>query len=43
MNSTAKIANKDIGYMRGHKYKIKEEEDRILPECIVQNAEKDWL
>ena len=41
-NSIAKIANEGIGYMKGYKNKLKEGEDKILAQWIIQNAEKGW-
>jgi len=40
--SIAKIANEGIGYMKGYKNKLKDGEDKILAEWIIQNAQKDW-
>jgi len=41
-NSIAKIANEGIGYMKGYKHKLKDGEDKILAEWIIQNAQKGW-
>ena len=41
-NSIAKIANEGIGYMKGYKHKLKDGEDKILAQWIIQNAEKGW-
>jgi len=40
--SIAKIANEGIGYMKGYKHKLKEGEDKILAQWIIQNAQKGW-
>ena len=42
VNSIAKIANEGIGYMKGYKHKLKDGEDKILAQWIIQNAEKGW-
>ena len=42
VNSIAKIANEGIGYMKGYKHKLKDGEDKILAQWIIQEAEKDW-
>ena len=42
VNSIAKIANDGIGFMKGYKHKLKEGEDKILAQWIIQNAEKGW-
>ena len=42
VNSIAKIANEGIGYMKGYKHKLKDEEDKILAQWIIQNAENGW-
>ena len=39
VNSIAKIANKGIGYMKGYKPKLKDGEDQILAQWIIQNFE----
>ena len=41
-NSIAKIANEGIGYMKGYKNKLKDGEDKVLAQWIIQNAEKGW-
>ena len=41
-NSIAKIANEGIGFMKGYKNKLKDGEDKVLAEWIIQNAEKGW-
>ena len=40
--SIAKIANEGIGYMKGYKNKLKDGEDKVLAQWIIQNAEKGW-
>ncbi len=40
VNSIAEIANEGIGYMKGYKHKLKEGEDKILAQWIIQNAQK---
>ena len=42
VDSIAKIANEGIGYMKGYKRKLKNGEDKILAEWIIQNAQKGW-
>ena len=42
VNSIAEIANDGIGYMKGYKNKLKDGEDKILAQWIIQNAEKGW-
>ena len=42
VNSIVEIANEGIGYMKGYKHKLKDGEDKILAEWIIQNAEKGW-
>ena len=41
-NSIAKIANEGFGYMKGYKHKLKDGEDKILAQWIIQNAQKGW-
>ena len=41
-NSIAKIANEGIGFMKGYKHKLKDGEDKILAQWIIQNAQKGW-
>ena len=41
-NSIAKIANEGIGYMKGFKNKLKDGEDNILAQWIIQNAQEGW-
>ena len=42
VNSIAKIANDGIGFMKGYKNKLKDGEDKVLAQWIIQNAEKSW-
>ena len=42
VNSIAEIANEGIGYMKGYKKKLKDGEDKVLAQWIIQNAEKGW-
>jgi len=42
VNSIAEIANEGIGYMKGYKNKLKDGEDKVLAQWIIQNAEKGW-
>jgi len=42
VNSIVEIANEGIGYMKGYKHKLKNGEDKILAQWIIQNAEKGW-
>jgi cytochrome c6 len=41
-NSIAEIANNGIGFMKGYKHKLKEGEDKILAQWIIQNAKEGW-
>ena len=40
--SIAKIANEGIGFMKGYKNKLKDGEDKVLAQWIIQNAENGW-
>ena len=42
IDSIAKIANDGIGFMKGYKNKLKDGEDKVLSQWIIQNAEKGW-
>ena len=42
VNSITIIANDGIGFMKGYKNKLKDGEDKVLAQWIIQNAEKDW-
>mgnify|MGYP001304676829 FL=1 len=42
VNSIAEIANEGIGYMKGYKKKLKDGEDMVLAQWIIQNAQKGW-
>ena len=40
--SIAKIANDGIGFMKGYKNKLKDCEDKVLAQWIIQNAKEGW-
>ncbi len=40
--SIVKIANEGIGFMKGYKNKLKDGEDKVLAQWIIQNAENSW-
>ena len=42
VNSITKIANDGIGFMKGYKNKLKEGEDKILAQWIIQKAQEGW-
>ena len=42
VNSIAKIANDGIGFMKGYKNKLKNGEDKVLAQWIIQNAQNGW-
>ena len=42
IDSIAKIANDGIGFMKGYKNKLKDGEDKVLAQWIIQNAEVGW-
>jgi len=42
VGSIVKIANEGIGYMKGYKMKLKDEEDKVLAQWIIENAENGW-
>ncbi len=42
VDSIAKIANDGIGFMKGYKNKLKDGEDNVLAQWIIQNAQKGW-
>ena len=42
VGSIVKIANDGIGFMKGYKNKLKDGEDKVLAQWIIQNAEKGW-
>ena len=42
VNSITKIANDGIGFMKGYKNKLRDGEDKVLAQWIMQNAEKGW-
>ena len=41
VNSIANIANEGIGYMKSYKHKLKDGENKILAQWIIQQVEKD--
>ena len=41
-NSIAKIANEGIGFMKGYKNKLKDGEDKVLAQWIIQNVKEGW-
>ena len=42
VGSIVKIANEGTGFMKGYKNKLKDGEDKVLAQWIIQNAEKGW-
>ena len=42
VNSIVNIANDGIGFMKGYKNKLKDGQDKVLAQWIIQNAEKGW-
>jgi len=42
VDSIAKIANNGIGFMKGYKNKLKDGEDKVLAQWIIENAQKGW-
>ena len=42
VNSITTIANDGIGFMKGYQNKLKDGEDKVLAQWIIQNAEKGW-
>ena len=42
VNSITIIANDGIGFVKGYKNKLKDGEDKVLAQWIIQNAEKGW-
>ena len=42
VNSITKIANDGIGFMKGYKNKLKDGEDKVLAQWIIQNAQNGW-
>jgi len=42
VNSITIIANDGIGFMKGYKNKLRDGEDKILAQWIIQNAQEGW-
>ena len=42
VNSITIIANDGIGFLKSYKKKLKDGEDKVLAQWIIQNAEKGW-
>ena len=42
VNSITKIANDGIGFMKGYKNKLKDGEDKVIAQWIIQNAQNGW-
>ena len=42
LESIANIANYGIGYMKGYKHKLKNEEDKVLARWIIEQSKKGW-
>ena len=42
VNTIKIIANDGIGFMKGYKNKLRDGEDKVLAQWIIQNAEKGW-
>ena len=42
VNSIIIIANDGIGFMKGYKNKLKDGEDKVLAQWIIQNAQNGW-
>ena len=42
VNSITIIAKDGIGFMKGYKNKLRDGEDKVLAQWIIQNAEKGW-
>jgi len=42
VNSIKIIANDGIGFMKGYKNKLKDGEDKVIAQWIIQNAENGW-
>ncbi len=42
VGSIVKIANEGIGFMKGYKNKLKDGEDKVLAQWIIENAENGW-
>ena len=42
VDSITIIANDGIGFMKGYKNKLKDGEDKVLAQWIIQNAQNGW-
>ena len=42
LESIKNIANEGIGYMKGYKNKLREEEDDVLAKWIIEQSQKGW-
>ena len=42
VGSIVKIANEGIGFMKGYKKKLRDGEDKVLAQWIIENAENGW-
>ena len=42
IDSIKKIANDGIGYMKGYKIKLKENEDKVLAEWLIKQSKGGW-
>ena len=42
VNSITIIGNDGISFMKGYKNKLRDGEDKILAQWIIQNAQKGW-
>ena len=42
VGSIVKIANEGIGYMKGYKKKLRDGEDKVLAQWIIEKAENGW-
>ena len=42
IDSIKNIANNGIGYMKGYKSKLKDDEDKILAEWLIKQSKEGW-
>ena len=42
IDSIKNIANYGLGYMKGYKSKLKENEDKVLAEWLIQKSKQGW-